>query len=110
MKKLNKKIIKAIETLGWVVREYKEEYELETCSPAGENLIETISKKEDFLTQFWNLYHNFDEDEHIEMWVNVRHHVSGVPSIRTLVQDSESITEMYKELALTVEKSMRKGA
>lgn len=106
MKKLSKKVIKAIEKLGWIVREYEKDYELENCSPAGENLIENISKDEDYLTQFWNLYHNFDEDEHVEMWVKARDTVRGVPSISTLVWDSEKITEMYQELALAVENAI----
>lgn len=110
MKKLNKKVIKAIENLGWIVREYDNDYEIETNSPAGEDIIETITKDKDYIQQFWNIYHNFDEDEHVEMWVNARHNVSGVPSISTLVKDSEEITEMYKQLAITVEKAMRKGA
>lgn len=110
MKKLRKKTIKAIEKLGWIVREYANDYELENCSPAGEDLVETITKNEDYITQFWNLYHNFDEDEHIEMWVNARNSTNGVPSIRTLVYDAEQITEMYKQLALTVENTMKKGA
>ena len=106
MKTINKKVIEAIENLGWIVREYGEEYELEQSSPAGEDIVEYIRKGEDIVSQVWDIYHNFDEEEHVEMWVNARHNVSGVPSISTLVKDSEEITEMYRQLALAVEKAV----
>lgn len=106
MKKLNKKVIKAIEDLGWFVKEYDDEYMLEQSSPAGEDIVEYIRKGEDVVSQVWDIYNNFDEEEHVEMWVNARHNASGVPSIRELVKDAEEISEMYKQLALAVDKAV----
>lgn len=106
MKKLNKKVIKSIEDLGWIVEEYDDEYMLEQSSPAGEDIVEYIRKGEDIVSQVWDIYNNFDEEEHVEMWVNARRNVSGVPSIRELVKDAEEITEMYKQLYLAVDKAV----
>ena len=102
MKKLKKRTIKAIENLGWRIKEQAEYYELENWSPAGENLVETISKGEDLERQFYELWDNFDEEEHIEMWVEARHSVSGVPSIKRLCIDAEEISEMFYSLWQTV--------
>lgn len=109
MLKISKKVIKAIKNLEWSIREYDDYYEIETWSPAGENLIETIYKDKDIVEQFWEIYYNFDEEEHVEMWAGARGKVGGVPSIITLVCDAEKISEMYKQLALAVEKAC-KGA
>jgi hypothetical protein len=43
---------------------------------------------------------SFDQDEHIEMWIEARHNgVRGVPSTRELVKDAEEIESMLKELS-----------
>ena len=100
--KLNKRLTKKIEALGWSVRDCGDCYELENWSPAGENLVETINKGEDIEEQFFSLWDNFDEEEHIEMWVEARHSVRGVPSIQRLCIDAEAIKEMYYDLLQVV--------
>ena len=103
MKNLNERVIKAIEGLGWVVKEYDEEYMLEQSSPAGEDIVEYISKDEDVISQVWDIYNSFDEDEHVEMWLQAKQNgTAGVPSARELVKDAEEIRQMYHLLALAV--------
>lgn len=107
MKKLTKKVIKAIENLGWLVEEYNEEYMLEQSSPAGEDIVEYIRKGEDIVSQLWDIYANFDKDEHVEMLLQTKQNgTAGVPSARVLVEDAEEIEEMYKQLWITVEKAV----
>lgn len=49
-------------------------------------------------------YENFDIDEHIEMWVEAKQNgVSGVPSIRELVDDAEEIEAMILKLLQTLQ-------
>ena len=44
--------------------------------------------------------YEFDEDEHIEMYVRAREAgLEGVPSIRELVEDARKIQEMLDDLA-----------
>lgn len=103
MKNLNEKVIKAIEDLGWIVEEYDEEYMLEKSSPAGEDIAEYIRKGEDVVQQVWDIYNSFDEDEHVEMWLQAKQHgTAGVPSSRELVNDAEEIRQMYYLLAIAV--------
>ena len=103
MEKLSKKQIKRIEDLDWKVTDCGDYYELENYSPAGENLVETLYKNGSLKEQAYDLYENFDEDKHVEMWVEARKSgVSGVPSIARLVYDAEQIAEMYADLAIAI--------
>lgn len=49
----------------------------------------------------WRLYENFDVDEHVEMWLEAKRsgNVSGIPSARVLVEESEQIERDLEELA-----------
>lgn len=110
MKKLNEKVIEAIEDLGWVVEEYNEEYMLEQSSPAGEDIVEYIRKGEDVVSQVWDIYNSFDEDEHVGMWLQAKQNgTAGVPSARELVEDAEEIKQMYYLLALAVVASVEES-
>ena len=103
MEKLSKKQIKRIEKLEWKVSDCGDYYELENYSPAGENLVETLYKNESLKEQAYALYEDFDEDEHVEMWIEARKSgVSGVPSISALVHDAEQIAKMYEDLAIAI--------
>lgn len=61
-------------------------------------LPQTLQELEETL---WSLYNNFDVDEHIEMWLEAKFNgtVSGIPSARVLVEESERIDRDLEELA-----------
>ena len=69
-------------------------------SDAGEDFIVTLwfdGTRKDFVNEFQNYAFNFDADEHAEAWVDMRGQ-NGVPdSIRTLMDDSDSIQERLVE-------------
>lgn len=106
------KLLEKAEELGWTVGEpYQEEstkrcfIPLENYSPAGEDLCEEIEfRKRDQVASFTNslfdLYMEFDVDDHVEMWIEARRNgVAGVPSsIKALVEDAEAIEKMYENL------------
>lgn len=105
-----KNMIYRAEELGWTYNGMDEEesgrcfIELENESPAGEDLNVSIefdkgNQVESFLNSLWNLYDDFDVDDHIEMWIEARHNgVQGVPSVRRLCADAEDILAMYETL------------
>lgn len=96
---MREKVIKKIEELEWAVTEGDDgSLELEKYSPAGEDFIFEV-KGEDIAAEVREYADDFDTDEHIEMWVMARHNVSGVPDIKTLVQDADDIQKMLDELA-----------
>jgi len=102
MNALKKKLFYKADGLDWKVNVYdKTEWEFEKYSPAGEDFIFTITadKPEDVWREVRRYANDFDQDEHIEMWVNARHNVAGVPSIRVLVEDAAEIEKMLDELA-----------
>lgn len=109
MVKLPEHIEDAIEEQGWSIRYTDDGYvQLETHSPLGEDLVETI--------EIWNFAGNlrdrarcFDADDHAVMWADARYKVSGVPdSLRDLFQDAEDIQRMLDELVEAVEKAEEK--
>ena len=61
-------------------------------------LPQTLHELEETL---WSLYNNFDVDEHVEMWLEAKFNgtVSGIPSARVLVEESERIDRDLEELA-----------
>lgn len=60
-------IIKILEANKFQVTEYEKEYELESFTDAGVNMIFYISKEEDFIELFKDKVENFDIDEEIEV-------------------------------------------
>lgn len=107
--KLPEHIEAAIEEQGWSISYTDHGYvELETHSPLGEDLVETI--------EIWNFAENlrdrarcFDADDHAVMRADARYKVSGVPdSLRDLFQDAEDIQRMLGELVEAVEKAEEK--
>lgn len=102
MKPLKKRIFDKLEELDWSVSIYDvTSWEFEKYSPAGEDFIFTVTaeKTEDVWREVQRYAIDFDQDEHIEMWVNARNSTSGVPSIRVLVEDAAEIQKMLDELA-----------
>lgn len=130
LEKLHKKFWKlqplwdAFEELGWRVRDYEcpkhepyqktdeIEIEIETWSPAGEDLVEYFSlgeERKDILTQIKELYVNYDWEEHVEPLIEQRGG-HGIPSsIKLLAEDAQDIGEMYKELYRTASKVLGKS-
>lgn len=97
---MNEKYRDICEQLGWCWLNDGDGYiELEKHSPAGEDFLFTVSE-ENFVEDVKEYADNFDQEEHIEMWVEARRNkVAGVPSIKELVKDAEDIDAMLKELA-----------
>ena len=79
---------------------------LETHSPLGEDLpLEfDVDAVKELVGEVKELADNYDSDEHVEMWIDSRGK-NGVPeSIRDLLDDAETIGEMYTTLADILEK------
>ena len=74
--------------------------EMEFYSDAGEDFVFTVwfdGTWSDFCDNFRQYVIDFDPDEHAEMWVNSRGK-NGVPdSIRTLIDDADSILEYLEK-------------
>lgn len=102
---MNDKYREICEHLEWAVMECGDgNIELEKYSPAGEDFIITVGE-EDFVENVKAYAAHFDQEEHIEMWVNARHSTKGVPSIKELVVDAQAIDDMLRELAATLFKA-----
>ena len=97
------KIKEIAERLGWRVDEYDDgTVDFSKYSPAGEDFSFTVNAKE-AEKEIYEFYNSFDVDKHVEMWIEARKSgTPGVPSTRQLVEDSEDIYEMLKELAIAV--------
>ncbi len=94
-----KEYLKVIEDCGWKVNVMDEEIEIENWSPEGEDLVLYLRKDIDIYEQVCDISLNFDVDEHVEVYVNIRG-TRGVPSsISALVKDAEEIEDMYSILA-----------
>ena len=94
------KIIDKLEELGWYVSTWEDSYvEIETSSPAGEDLIVDFNPH-----HIWkDLEENsdsFDREEHVLMWLRQREEgVSGIPDLDALYEDARDKEQMYKALA-----------
>ena len=92
------------EKLGWNIRD-NGDGSVEICqySPAGEDFSFTVERGS-FVSDVKFYYDNFDVDEHIEMWVKARDcGVSGIPSVRRLVNDAEQIDSMLQDLVYALD-------
>ena len=76
------------ENRGWSVTDTGDgNIELEKYSPAGEDFLIAVGE-EGFVDNVKAYAASFDQEEHIEMWIEARHNgVNGVPSIKELVED-----------------------
>lgn len=103
MKHLPKKYKKVCEELEWEVIECDDgTVDLETFSPAGEDVVVTVPMK-NFPEEIRAYHIGFDPDEHAEMWLEAkRNGVGGVPSIRRLIEDADAIDSMLEKLAIAV--------
>lgn len=77
--------------------------ELETYSPAGEDVIVSLiydGTEEDFIRAFDEYANDFDADEHATNWIEARGMVRGVPnSVRDLIEDAEWIKDTLMRIA-----------
>lgn len=91
-------LIPVMEDLDWNVYVDDNCIELRQYSNAGED-FNFVVDKDNFVENIKEFAYNFDVDEHIEMWIQARNSVSGVPSTRVLVEDAKDIKEMLETLA-----------
>lgn len=91
--------------LGWAVC-VDVEVEFYKYSPAGEDFCFAVTKDENLAEGVREYAEDFDTEEHIMMWVVAKQNgsVSGIPDIKTLVQDADDIKQMPKELADALER------
>ena len=98
---LDQKLIEVCNRLGWVLDIDQEDgmVELRQASPAGEDFsieVDIIG----FVSEVATYADSFDEERHVKMWLDAKEHgVSGVPSIRELLDDADDIKKMLTELA-----------
>ena len=91
-----------LEDKGWTVHKDEEGWEIGQGSPAGEDFwffIRHDNDVEKAVKEIQEYAYDFDVNEHVEMWVEARGNVSGVPDVATLVEDARAIQEMLDELA-----------
>lgn len=101
-----KEIIYLSEQLGWSVDEEIEDtrhlFEFSQMSPAGEDFLFYVDGEtpHSLIHEVFVYAENFDEDEHISMWLQAKDsEVQGVPSARELVDDAKAIQDMLNELS-----------
>ena len=103
MKSLKKRLIQKAEELDWRVNiDDQNNWEFEKYSPAGEDFIFSVDAEDpkNVWREVSRYALDFDPEEHISMWVQAKQNgTSGVPSIRSLVQDADDIDDMLEELA-----------
>ena len=110
MFELSEKQRQIIEDHDWNIIEVSEQdgtpyLEIESWSPAGEDLGETIwiNDGQSLAEAAREWADSFDKDEHVELWVESRGK-RGVPeTIRELVDDAEEIQKMFNDLADALE-------
>ena len=92
------------EALDWNVLKTPEDgyVELEKYSPAGEDFIFSVGK-ENFVKDVREYADDFDEDEHVELWITSRGKYGVPATARELVEDAHAIKTMLRELAEALE-------
>lgn len=96
------KFRKIAEKHGWAVYDGNTFLEVSQYSPAGEDFSFTLDP-DNIVRDLREYAVSFDPDEHAEMWVEARKNgVSGVPSIRVLINDADDIQNMLEDLAIAV--------
>ena len=107
MKDLGVKVLKALNDNDYTClsvdrQDGKYIAELETYSPAGEDVIVDIwfdGTNKGFIDSFRQYALEFDPDEHAEMWMEFRGK-RGVPhSIRVLIDDADAIQKSLMDVS-----------
>ena len=93
-----------IENEGWKISENDDNWEIGKYTPAGEDFWITVFTNEDIAAQVKRESENFDPDEHVAMWVKNYDTVSGIPSVRELIEDAEWIEAELINLAYVLNK------
>lgn len=99
---IDRKYIDICEELDWTVHEYDGYAELESYSPAGENLVFTVHFFGDsgFVEAVKELAADFDLEEHVRVLLKAKENgFAGVPDVFTLVDDVREIDKMLQDLA-----------
>ena len=104
--KIKNRIIDTVAYLGWSVNFYEDEMYFENYTPCGENIIIEVCKEkytfQNILKEVKSVNDYFDPEEHAVMWYKT-HGLNGAPtSIRTLLEDADVLTEMYKDLYIAL--------
>lgn len=102
---LTQNLMASAEKNGWSVAVDKgTEWEFQQHSPAGEDFFFTVWSEnvEDVAYEVRKYAREFDTEEHVKMWVSASNTTSGVPDIRTLLDDAEDIQEMLDDLAIAL--------
>ena len=86
---------------GWKVFWDDGYAEFEKYSPAGEDFIFTVdtTDEESIIPAIYDYaYIYYDADEHAEEWIKARDEsATGVPDLRTLIEDADAIQDMLRE-------------
>lgn len=105
-----KKYEKVCERLGWQVHECDDgSAELETESPAGEDIIFCVWGK-DPVDEVQRYAEDFDPEDHaFELYQAGKNGFRGVPSLHVLVHDADAIDNMLEKLAIELCAARQEG-
>ena len=93
---ISDKLISEANSLGWTVDRLNDEVLFSRYSPAGEDFSFYVGL-ENPIQEICAYAESFDEDEHVEMWIQARKEgVSGIPMTIELVQDASEYGKKYK--------------
>lgn len=114
-----KRLNEIFENSDWIVISKKLEprfdgtyyIEIESTSPAGEDLVETVEingDEEELIEELEEIFEDFDPDAHAETWIGQRGK-NGVPgSIRAILRDADRIKDMLYTLITHVRLFLQK--
>lgn len=95
---ISQKILDALDDNNWNLYIDTEDnfIELEWYSPAGEDFLLSFDVKDDddFLSQLYDAYINFDTEQHAVENYGMR----GAPGLRVLLDDADAIEDEIKQL------------
>lgn len=98
---LHKKVKHVLESRGWCFTETPASLEIAKHSPAGEDFTFTVDNSPSTLIgQIVKYVDEFDAEGHATFWVTEGSGMSGVPSLRVLLQDADDIQSMLNDLKL----------
>ena len=110
---LMERLVKVTENNGWSVslEENSDEKcaEFEKWSPAGEDFVFSVAYEDagDLVKAVAEFEEGFDAEEHVvEMLDAKRSGLSGVPDVKTLVEDADAIRDMLCDLSYALEDTL----
>lgn len=94
---MDKELKDRLEELGWFITKTADGWYLSQYSPAGEDFGFEVSN-ENFIDDVKDYVDEYDVDEHVELFIDMRG-TRGVPSsIKDLLEDAEAIEQMLIDL------------